>query len=175
MGLYNAVLVPPADLSARITAYAQTHFGDIADGYCLSHDVFPHVTLCQFKTDAAPPAFSGFPGFDGPFDTELSGYGAHYGHGMHDGYSWVELLVYKTAALSALQKAVANHLSGHNIKSMTKIGDHYTPHVTFARVRNEDYKKLPNFVPPESFFDKTAPWRFVCGRSDRNGQFLGAL
>lgn len=175
MGLYNAVLIPPADLSAPMVAFAQTHFKDVADGYCLSDSVFPHVTLCQFETKTVPPRFYGFLGFDEPFNIELSGYGAHYGTGMHEGYTWVELLVHKTGALAAFQQAIANHLSGHNIKPMSQIDDYYRPHVTFTRVRNEDYKTLPNFVPPEAFFKGTYPWRFVCGRSDKNGQFLGAL
>lgn len=175
MSFYNAVLIPPAELSARMTAFAQAHFRDLAQGYCLSSSVFPHVTLCQFESKNAPPRFHGFLGFEEPFNIELSGYGAHYGHGMHEGYTWVELLVHKTGPLMALQQAVANHLSGHNIKPMTQTDDYYRPHVTFARVRNEDYKTLPNFMPPEAFFEKTAPWRFICGRSDKNGQFLGAL
>ncbi len=175
MASYNAVLIPPADLSARIVAYAGRHFFDIAQGYCLSEKSLPHVTLCQFKTHGMPPRFSGFPGFTSPFDITLSGYGAHYGRGPHQDYIWVELLVHKTGPLMALQKAVANYLAGHNIKPLTQGGDYYRPHVTLARMKIDAYQSMPNIMPGKEFFGVAQSWQFACGKSDRQGQFLEAI
>jgi len=54
MNFYNIVLLPPDNLRLKIIDFAQNNFSDKANGYCLSQDVFPHITLCQFKSENLP-------------------------------------------------------------------------------------------------------------------------
>ena len=57
MGYFNAVLLPDVEFRDRAVDYAQEKYRDISDGYCLSRNVYPHISLCQFEADDPPMIF----------------------------------------------------------------------------------------------------------------------
>ncbi len=165
MAYYNAVLLPPEELSQGITRCA-AFFSDIADGYCLSDKVFPHVTVYQFEAAGKLPDFKiakSLPVFIGKFDT-------HMGEGIHEGHRWVDFEVMKTKEMLELQADVKKLLDEAGFRVLNKTGAAYRPHLTLCRLQKGadiPTRPMPSF--PETL------WRFAVGRSDRNGQFLGDI
>lgn len=164
MGLYNAVLLPDVDFRDRLVDYAQDNYDEISDGYCLSHKVYPHITLCQFEADDQPMIF-----IEELFEPVFTLPNIRQGQGEHSGYNWVEWLVQKDEWLVQLQKGVKDALESEGAKVTTGIGESYHPHMTFCRTPKQEIDDIPLAMIEQS--DK--PWIFTIGESDKNGQFLG--
>tara|TARA_R110002126_G_scaffold291807_1_gene459617 strand:- start:42661 stop:43155 length:495 start_codon:yes stop_codon:yes gene_type:complete len=164
MGYYNAVLLPDVAFRDRIVDYAQDKYSDISDGYCLSHNVYPHITLCQFEADEQPMIF--IEELFNPVFTEAS---IREGKGSHVGFSWIEWVVKKDNWLVKLQETVRGALESEGINVEAAKGSHYYPHMTFCRTPKEKAGNIPLAMIEQS--DK--PWIFTVGCSDKNGQFLG--
>lgn len=164
MELFNAVLLPGLDFRDRVVEYAIEHYTDIADGYCLSHKVYPHITLCQFEADEQPMVF-----FDDVFNPVFTDVNIRGGLGIHKGYNWIEWTVRKEGWLVHLQETVNSTLQSEGMKVTTGKGDKYHPHMTFCRTPEMDAKHIP--LP--SVEQSSVPWIFTIGSSDQNGQFLG--
>lgn len=161
---FNAVLLPPADFSDRVVEYAQDHYSDISDGYCLSHKVYPHITLCQFQAEEPPMIF-----VEEVFNPVFLDANIRNGTGIHGGFNWIEWTVKKDDWLVQLQNTIIGELEGEGIKANTKSGLHYHPHMTFCRVAEEKSHDIPLAQVEQT----RVPWIFTIGSSDENGQFLG--
>lgn len=94
MGYFNAVLLPDVEFRDRVIDYAQEKYNNISDGYCLSHKIYPHITLCQFEADEQPMIF-----YDAVFNPIFTKANVRDGIGIHKGYSWVEWVVKKKIGL----------------------------------------------------------------------------
>jgi 2'-5' RNA ligase len=162
MQRFNAVLMPAGDFKDKAVELAQDNYADIADGYCLSHKVYPHITLCRFEAEDMPMVF-----VDGLFYPKITEFAVCEGEGKHEGYLWVQYSIDKEDWLVALQNSVRDNLG--EVKILSAQGDNYDPHMTFCRVPSRQKKaiKLLDILP------NTKPWIFTIGHSDENGQFLG--
>lgn len=167
---YNTVLIPPENLAPQFMRYA-ANFLAAADGYLLSEKVLPHITVCQFETNREIPDCA----LDRTEPVKFSGFNIRAGIGIHDGYSWFEMLAVKTPSLTSLQKHVANILAEGSITPLTKLGDDYSPHVTFCRVKKKNVSDWSGRIPDIDFCDTETLWRYAVGVSDRNGQLLRLL
>ncbi len=165
LNYFNAVLVPPNDLAKELVAYAQNHFATIADGYCLSDTVCPHITLCQFEAEEIPHIDIANE-FIKPIyvlSTDI-----RKGTDIHEGYYWLSLIVEKEDWLVDLQKSVYSQLEKLGCSVKTQTGDLYNPHVTFCRTKeNIEFNK-----DVIGFIKETKGWSFEIGQSDENGQYL---
>lgn len=144
---------------------------DIADRYCLSDIVFPHVTLCQFFTkervdldylqvkQTVSPVFLGH---------EL-----RTGTGIHKGYTWFAMQVERDSVLLQAQTCIRNILLGLGYDVSTQGGLEYHPHLTFCRVKEEKADLLKQIVVPSTLYTPVDGWKFAVGKSDKNGQYLG--
>lgn len=163
MNYYNAVLLPPEKTSKEIINFAKTHYADIADGYCLSDDVLPHITLCQFKNNIMLDL-----NYTQTIDTPIfSQTNIRSGEGIHAGYDWIELLVKKEESLTRLAANVKDEITSLGGEVLTK---KYNPHLTLCRFQSERVKEIE--FPFDIFNDKDK-WKFSVGKSDMNGQFYG--
>lgn len=164
MGYFNAVLLPDVDFRDRVVDYAQDKYSQISDGYCLSHKVYPHITLCQFETVEQPMIF-----IDGLFDPIFTDANIRDGEGDHLGHSWIEWIVQKDDWIVELQNTVREALESEGAKVTSAQAELYFPHMTFCRVPTDKAQNAPLAMVEQS--DK--PWIFTIGSSDPNGQFLG--
>ncbi|MEM6780411.1 MAG: hypothetical protein AAF569_00950 [Pseudomonadota bacterium] len=164
MALFNAVLLPAVDFRDRIVDYAQEHYAEISEGFCLSPTVYPHITLCQFEMDDQPMIF-----IDGLFNPVFETEKVRNGAGIHEGYQWIEWTVKKEDWLSELQETVHGALTQENALVTTAKGEEYQPHMTFCRLPKKDANSVDLPVIEQS----NKPWIFTIGSSDRNGQFIG--
>ncbi len=164
MGYFNAVLLPDVEFRDRVVEYAQEKYSDISEGYCLSHKVYPHITLCQFEADDQPMIF-----VDELFSPVFTEVNIRKGKGIHQGYSWIEWVVQKDDWIVQLQETVRGALESEGINVINENGGHYYPHMTFCRIPEEKKGSTPLAVVEQV----NKPWIFTIGSSDRNGQFLG--
>lgn len=164
MGYYNAVLLPDVEFRDRIVDYAQDKYSDVSDGYCLSHNVYPHITLCQFEADEQPMIF-----IDELFNPVFTDADVREGKEIHEGFSWIEWVVKKESWLVKLQETVIGALASEGISVTSGKGEHYYPHMTFCRAPKEKTDNIPLAMAEQS----DQPWMFTIGSSDKNGQFLG--
>ncbi len=164
MGYFNAVLLPDVDFRDRVVEYAQENYSKKSDGYCLSHNVYPHITLCQFEADEQPMIF-----IDEVFNPVFTMPNIREGQGIHQGYNWIEWVVKKDDWIVQLQKTVGGALESEGLKVNTSIGELYHPHMTFCRIAKDHTDDVPLAMVEQS----DTPWIFTIGESDKNGQFLG--
>ena len=164
MEYFNAVLLPGVDFRDRVVEYTIDNYIDIADGYCLSQKVYPHITLCQFQAEEPPMIF-----FDEVFTPVFTQVNMREGKGIHQGYSWIEWAVQKDGWLIQLQETVIGALESEGIKATTKKGKDFHPHMTFCRTLKTELEAIPLAAVEQP---KT-PWIFTIGSTDKNGQFLG--
>ena len=164
---FNSVLVPPTGLAEKIKEFAMLNCAGVADGYCLSNSVFPHVTLCQFMAEKALPIEGA------SFDVAFKKPNLRDGAGMHDGYTWFEMVVVPSPELIKVQESIANKISVLGGQISTGVGDDYYPHLKFCRIKKDMIHRLENIKVPDEFFVPVKGWRFEVGRSDKNGQYLG--
>ena len=164
MPLFNAVLLPSVGFRDRVVEFAQGKYADIADGYCLSTSVYPHITLAQFKAEDQPMLF-----IDGLFEPTFTTFNLRAGEGQHDGFTWVEWQVEKEGWITDLQSSVATALQEEGAEILSPLGDEYHPHMTFCRVP----KAQENEIDPPLIEQSERPWIFTIGSMDENGQFLG--
>ncbi|MEM9469764.1 MAG: hypothetical protein AAF988_06335 [Pseudomonadota bacterium] len=173
MHYLNSVLLPPSDIAKRLVEYAQEHCATVADNYCLSDQVLPHITLCQFQADD----ISIFQDIEikSPIDIELKKSNIREGDGIHNGYAWFELEVTKSEALVALQGKVAQTINERAGNISTRIGNGYHPHLTFCRTQFDKMNYLKSLKVPKKFLGLKKNYNFEIGYSDENGQYFGSL
>lgn len=164
MAYFNAVLLPDVGFRDRVVEYAQDKYADVYEGYCLSHQIYPHITLCQFEADDQPMIF-----IDEVFHPVFTEANIREGKGIHQGYSWVEWLVQKDDSIVQLQETVRGALESEGIKVLTETGSDYSPHMTFCRIPVQKEDGIPVAMIEQS----SRPWIFTIGSSDQMGQFLG--
>ncbi len=165
---FNVVLLPPIELSKALTDYSQKNFNSLAKGYCLSDDVLPHITLCQFKALAKPDIAMN----DIKMTPTLHSYLLRMGEGQHQGYAWAELAVEYKEWLLHLHKYVVSKLAPLGVEILTK---NYTPHLTLCRIDAVNVKEIKNLKIPSEFYVPAKPWTMAMGSSDENGQYLGVI
>lgn len=164
MGYFNAVLLPDVGFRDRVVDYAQQEYSDISNDYCLSHKVYPHISLCQFEADDPPMIF-----IDGLFNPVFTEPNVREGIGIHQGYNWIEWIVKKDDWIVQLQETVRGALKSEGVNVTAGKAEHYYPHMTFCRTSAERKDDVPLAVVEQS----SKPWIFTIGSSDQNGQFLG--
>ncbi|MCS5597624.1 MAG: hypothetical protein NZ828_10245 [Alphaproteobacteria bacterium] len=164
MRLFNAVLLPDVDYRDRLVNYAQNNYDKFSNGYCLSNKAYPHITLCQFKTDDQPMIF-----IDDLFTPIFTEPNIRPGDGIHKGYNWIEWLVKKDDWLVELQENVRDVLASEGAQVLTDSGPNYYPHMAFCRTSEKSLSNIPLAAVEQS----EKPWIFTIGELDPNGQFLG--
>jgi len=166
MQYFNAVLRPSYELTEALTLFSQENFSDLADGYCLSDSVFPHITLCQFKADEIPEISFGAINKS----PEPVKYNVGVGEGIHEGYLWSHLLIKPESWLNNLYELVKNKLNAHDVEIITR---DYTPHQTFCRLPESQKKFAEAIEILDMFLKQHDGWTFEVGSSDINGQYMG--
>ncbi len=162
MAYFNAVLLPPSELSAKLIAFAQENFAEVVDGYCLSADVLPHITLCQFKADTLPEITMN----DIKAVPKLMQYQCRDGAGQHESYCWSQIDVESENWMYHLHEYVKNKLVPYDVEVLTK---NYKPHLTFCRVKADDVEKIKIDIPAE-FLTPVKGWKVAIGTSNENGE-----
>lgn len=169
MNDYNIVLLPSQSLHDVLTSCAQNNFKNINNGYCLSDHAHPHITLCQYRAEhiIKPPI-----DINQNYSPTLNSFNTRQGHGLHQGFLWLELTVVRDDWLIDLQKTIHQYLSNQETITLTATGEDYHPHVTFCRTTPDQYNN--NFHVSEKLLGTHENWTMVAGKSDKNGQFLGS-
>lgn len=161
-------MLPPQNLARELVEYAQNNFLDKADGYCLSDNVHPHITLCQFQSEEMPLINVLDKLIKSVYILEPE---TRKGTDIHADFYWLSLIVEKEDWLKNLQAEIHSQLSEKNYLVRTQTGDLYSPHITFCRTSEK--VEFDNDVI--GFIKETNGWTFQVGRSDVNGQYLGKI
>jgi len=165
MEYFNAVLLPPEEVSKDIVNFTTDNLKHFAEGYCLSNLVLPHITLCQFKSYKKPHSYE-HADLKVPSFKELN---LRTGTGKHKGFYWVELLIEKESWLLDLAHQTQQNIEKNDGMVLTA-EKNYKPHLTLCRTKQNQINML-DF--PFEIFNKKEAWQFAIGASDENGQFYG--
>ena len=174
---HNIVLAFEERLSSNLVKFAQSNFEEISDGYCLSDQAIPHVTLSQVNLHD----FSNIKGLQKELlNINLNkvvlcptSFSFRYGYNDHEGFIWVEIGIRKSRDLVEAHKKVCEVLFSYDLKPLNAYGGEYHPHITFCRVRLGSKTPEMQF---ETFLTQTIEGSFLAfGESDHNGQLLNIL
>lgn len=171
----NCVFVFDGATSGGFVDFAQEHFSDKADGYCLADNIYPHITVAQFSCGDEGVLQDVMYEID-----SLSYEGIHFhfndfvirdGDGKHTGYQWAEFPVTKNEELESFHRQVVGILRKYGVEPTSKVDDEYHPHITICRI--------PEGVSPASVEGAEnisgcyqGDVCLITGHSDENGQLL---
>lgn len=177
MQRYNIALLPTdTDLHEKIIGISRQYFLDVQDEYILGPEGFPHLTLCQFKTenvDKAIEAYKSFAAMDVEKtpDITIEKFNARPGKLVNAGKFLVEYKAVPTEELLALQQKCIERLAAHDLVNLT-FSDPYAPHITLSRL-----SALPEIIPTAK--DLSCPFdfstRLSLGLSTEAGVFVKEL
>ncbi len=146
---------------------AQRQFSPIAQGYLLSNNSLPHITLAQFNVDDVYKL--------GKIWNELLTYIKDIpqprflgiGFSKKTKMPWgASLSVAREPELVALHLIVIDVLKNYGIQSITPSKELYRPHVTLARITEPRLSLFDDSIlDPSSFI-------LALGQGDENGQYL---
>lgn len=177
-GFYNVVLRPDHRLEQMAVQFSQDFFSECFDGNCLSAQIYPHVTLGQFRTDDLQVHQSVVDRVEKLKKTievpklSFSGFFARYCPDYGGPGFWLELVVKKHKQLSVIQNNVHRDLTAVGLTPLNASLDDYHPHLTFARILKN--ARFSDFMVPADFFGQEFDgWTISVGQSDQYGQFWG--
>ena len=172
---YNIALLPvDSGVNEILTAYAQTHFAVLAEGYLLGDRALPHVTLCQFYAPDDAIAHHVFDGWkEKAFPTAISVQSLYLKSGTdaHAGQYLVGLTVTATPELIDAQYACHTHIAAQGLQTLTP-SERFVPHITLASLRREPHTLAAFDIPslPHSFAVTLG-----LGQANEKGVFLHQL
>ncbi|HEY9715292.1 MAG TPA: 2'-5' RNA ligase family protein [Chroococcales cyanobacterium] len=175
LNYYNMALYPDdPELIQTLVTLAAANLTDQADGYLLGEKAWPHVTLCQFQSEAGnlESIWWKVRSFVVP-TVRFSQLYVKPGTKRHDGYIWVGLEVRQTPELSQLQKNVFAQLALETVDGLTR-PDSYHPHLTLGRCRAERPLTISLF-PALQFWQREYLFHISIGLSDENGVYQKQL
>ena len=130
---YNIALL--ATEPKMSTNYAQTQFAEDAQGYLLSEDSLPHITVAQCKVEDENLIRSIWQEIHEQDLNIPQPYFLGIGMTKKAERLWgVSLIVARDPALVQLQSTIIGVLNRHNIECISPVGDWYRPHLTLARI-----------------------------------------
>jgi 2'-5' RNA ligase len=170
---YNIALVP-SDLNFAnyVIELAQSNFAKYEDGYLLSNNTLPHITLCQFKSsqqnlgliwDLAQKELN--KGYYIRFD----GFYLNVEQTKSQDYIWAGLSVKRDPNIINLQKKIYTILSNCNCEILTS-STQYFPHLTFSRFRYRNNITILNY-PSSNVFIEDYLFIGSTGISDERGGY----
>lgn len=175
MKRYNCAFVFDGALSKRLVDFSQDNFANVADGYCLSDSVCPHITVAQFACDDRSKVQDMMYEIDGlsydgvGFDFEA--FAVRQGNNLNAGFQWVEFPIVKSKELETFHKDVIWIFKNYDIEPTSLIGDLYHPHVTLCRLPAQ--VSVPSVQVDAGFM---GPYEdgvcLIFGESDECGQLL---
>ncbi len=146
-------------------------FSDMSQGYILSENSHPHITLCQFKSDdlnVIEAIWEQVKIFNFEvLEPKFLGINFQKGAGEHHKFYWVQITVERENPIMDMHLKVLNILNENQMKCITDNSDLYKPHVTLARIQ----LNRPISVWPSHILNPTA-FKITLGISDENGQYL---
>lgn len=149
-------------------------FADMSQGYILSENSHPHITLGQFMSDepkSVEAIWEQIRLFDfKDLQPKFLGINFQKGAGEHEGFYWAQIVVEREKSIMDMHLTVLNTLSGNEIKCITDNSDLYKPHVTLARI----LLNSPISLWPSHILNPTG-FKITLGISDENGQYLKML
>ena len=181
-------LIPPKQTISVYLHAAQMLFSPVHDGYLLSDNSLPHITVCQFECDNEndvqviwkqieklnirpfSPRFTGL-SFIKPFSPRFTGLSFIKGVGVHEEYYWAELSVARDQEMMKVHQLAAGIIRSKGLACLNDSDNLYRPHLTLARIR------LPDTIQrwPDALLTNTSDFKFALARGDNNGQYLYTL
>ena len=177
MPLYNIALCPDdPEFAAACVAAAQKQYAAVKHGYVLAPGTaLPHVTLCQFESTGVDleklwesvrrVAVS-------HIKLVLNSTYMLLGNNENTGFVWAGIGVVRSRQLVESQKQVFNRLGEQGVASTNDLGEHFWPHLTFARMREADAVKCGAPWPKEMLSHEPRDFSLTLGLSDENGVYL---
>jgi 2'-5' RNA ligase len=159
-----------AELPNLFIEEAQAQFSRIAEGYLLSNDSLPHVTLAQFYLDNENELKKIWDELQTQVVTMPQPRFTGIGFTQKAKNLWgVSLSVARDSELLNLHCVVVDALQKHTIQPLNDSKELYRPHLTLARIREP---KLDNF---NVTLLQATPFVFALGQADENGQYLKSI
>ncbi|MCF7853124.1 MAG: 2'-5' RNA ligase family protein [Simkaniaceae bacterium] len=155
---------------------AQQLFAPVSDGYLLSEESLPHITVCQFDSKDEEEALSLWNQLEKyalqPCPIRLTGVSFVKGVGEHQGVYWAELSVARSSELMKIHRVAVELFQSNGYELINDIHDLYRPHLTLARIH-----KPKQFLswPDETLSNEHGPFVLALGLGDQNGQFKKML
>lgn len=172
---YILALTPAKE---TITAYiqaAQLLFSPSSEGYLLSENSSPHITICQFECDDTQQARAIWEDVADleidPFPVRFTGVSFLKGSGPHQGFYWAEIGVGRDPNIMKVHHAAMKIIESHGLRCLNDSGDLYRPHLTLARIR------LPETIQkwPDGILTNEKVFRLTLAQGDNNGQYLRTI
>jgi len=175
-GYFNIVLFPDnANLIASFIDLAQANLKDQAEDYLLGEQAYPHITLCQFRSEQLQSGELAniWDQIKDLYNKPLMLY-FHYiyilaGEKQHIGKYWLGLSVKPTEQLINVQQKVYDKLISCGIESDSK-PDGYFPHITWGLLNGLKPITISQY-PPEAMWVNEHAFCLALGHSDKNGVF----
>ncbi len=168
-------LIPPKQTISAYLHAAQMLFSPVHDGYLLSENSLPHITVCQFECDSENEAQIIWKQIETlnlrPFSPRFTGLSFVKGVGVHQEYYWAELSIARDEEIMRVHQLAADVIRSKGLACLNDSDNLYRPHLTLARVR------LPDAIQrwPDSLLTNTNDFRITLARGDNNGQYLYTL
>ncbi len=175
---HNIVLSFDGALSQKFIDFAQANFASHADGYCVSENTIPHITLAQteIENSAGEKSLTIFlesinSKMPNPDPVNLS---YRFGENEHTGKLWAEISIRRNSSLLNLHNSICGQLEKLGLTIINASRDLFHPHITFCRL---DIKNpIPQVKIPDTFSCIFKGELFLAlGKSDANGQLADLL
>ena len=171
MPRYNIALLPKIHHNTLLQLASTFHDNPHID-YLLGEHSLPHITLVQFRTDAASindiwinvQTFLHQIQFH-TITLELSGLDGYISPTQPD-YIWLQLLPNEIHALRDLHKNIVQILKEKNLIPLNRSLDHYEPHLTLIHTPN-----FSHLTSNKSMITLSDTFYLALGESDEMGQF----
>jgi 2'-5' RNA ligase len=162
---YNIALL--AEVPDPFIQEAQKHYSAHSDGYLLSDNSLPHITLAQFYVHNTDIVLEIWNKIQHSIVTTPKPKFIGIGLIKKAKHLWgLSLSVARSTDLVAAHKIVVEILQQHTIQCISNSGEQYRPHLTLARI------KEANIVNFNDRLLEDTPFVLTLGQADENGQFL---
>lgn len=170
---YILALTPSKERGSFYVQTAQQLFSELSDGYLLSNQSLPHITICQFECNSVEEINFIHSEIKlwkvSPSLIRFVGMSFIKGVGVYESSYWAELSVARDQELLEIHKKGISLLKSKSNFCINDINDLYRPHLTLARI------KISNFLPiwPNSILSNDiTDFSLSLGEADFNWQYI---
>lgn len=172
---YILALIPPPEQAPIYIQTAQKLFSASSEGYLLSENSSPHITLCQFECDREQTELTVWEEIKklnlNSSSVRFTGISFLKGVGEHNDFYWAEIAIGRDEEILSLHHTAVKIIQSQGLHSLNDSGALYRPHLTLARIR------LPHVIQkwPDEILQNKHPFKIALAKGDHNGQYLSTL
>ena len=168
-------LIPKKQAMTLYIHAAQMLFSPVHEGYLLSENSLPHITICHFECQHEKEAKTIWEDIEmlnlPSFLPIFTGISFIKGTGLHQAHYWAELSVARDKQIMKVHRLAAKIIQSKGLSCLNDSGDLYRPHLTLARIR------FPEIIQkwPETLFSHPPDFQIALAVGDNYGQYLYTL